>query len=179
MCLTFISSKQLGVSTVAFSDACLPLCALVCGCFFPSLPGLGFAGRWHASLRLAPYSPAEVGIPDEWYGHRRRRPQTRSGAFPFKHGLMTTDRFRLNQRLTAESRRGVTLLTGSRGTVTDGRGQTGHRSAPEAEWSVSSQRTVERKLPHLSAGTTHSCTDSYHHKENYHLKCIEPSKSVP
>lgn len=112
MCLTFISSNQLGVSTVAFSDACLPLCALVCGCFFPSLPGLGFAGRWHASLRLAPYSPAEVGIPDEWYGHRRRRPQTRSGAFPFKHGLMTTDRFRLNQRLTAESRRGVTLLTG-------------------------------------------------------------------
>lgn len=169
MCLTFISSKQLGVSTVAFSDACLPLCALVCGCFFPSLPGLGFAGRWHASLRLAPYSPAEVGIPDEWYGHRRRRPQTRSGAFPFKHGLMTTDRFRLNQRLTAESRRGVTLLTGSRGTVTDGREQTGHRSAPEAEWSVSSQRTVERKLPHLSAGTTHSCTDSYHH--NRKLSC--------
>lgn len=169
MCLTFISSKQLGVSTVAFSDACLPLCALVCGCFFPSLPGLGFAGRWHASLRLAPYSPAEVGIPDEWYGHRRRRPQTRSGAFPFKHGLMTTDRFRLNQRLTAESRRGVTLLTGSRGTLTDGRGQTGHRSAPEAEWSVSSQRTVERKLPHLSAGTTHSCTDSYHH--NRKLSC--------
>lgn len=63
--------------------------------FFPPFPlsGLGFAGQWHASLRLAPYSPGAAGIPDEWYGRRRRRPQTRRGAFPFKHDLMTTDFF--------------------------------------------------------------------------------------
>ncbi|KAL7385342.1 hypothetical protein ABVT39_019852 [Epinephelus coioides] len=36
-------------------------------------------------------NPGAAGIPDEWYGHRRRRPPTRRGAFPFKHGLMTTD----------------------------------------------------------------------------------------
>lgn len=72
------------------------LCARVwVFCFFSPFPlsGLGFAGQWHASLRLAPYSPGAAGIPDEWYGRRRRRPQTRRGAFPFKHDLMTTDFF--------------------------------------------------------------------------------------
>lgn len=174
MCLTFISSKQLGVSTVAFSDPCLPLCALVCGCFFPSLPGLGFAGRWHASLRLAPYSPAEGGIPDEWYGHRRRRPQTRSGAFPFKHGLMTTDRFRLNQRLTAESRRGVTLLTGSRAGDRQDTGplQRLNGLCPVREQLNGNYLTCPQ-VRHTAAPIVIITT------ENYHVKCIEPSKSVP
>lgn len=80
-----------------YIHACMravPYCAvLCCACvvffFLFPLAGLGFAAQWHASLRLAPYSPGAAGIPDEWYGHRRRRPRTRRGAFPFKHGLMT------------------------------------------------------------------------------------------
>lgn len=84
----YICSELTSVHAVR---ACLFFFCFVCFSF--PLSGLGFAGQWHASPRLAPYSPGAAGIPDEWYGRRRRRPQTRRGAFPFKHDLMTTDFF--------------------------------------------------------------------------------------
>ncbi len=78
---------------------CVCVCVCVCACVracvrvcVAELVKCGFAGRAHASLCLAPYSAGqEAGILTEWYGHRRRRPQTRSS--PFKQGLMIDNSF--------------------------------------------------------------------------------------
>ncbi|TRZ02734.1 hypothetical protein DNTS_005420, partial [Danionella cerebrum] len=63
------------------------LLSLLYVCVCARLLQCGFVGGAHASLCLAPYSAGrETGILNEWYGHRRRRPQTRIS--PFKHALL-------------------------------------------------------------------------------------------